>query len=289
MMEDPYLHRGDAEEQRPRREEENSESLRVFSPPSAPPLLRDEELGSAQEPPPQPAPPPERYPFWDYTDVLVFMGLAIPSMLLAELLVRGFLLLFHLHPASRALELLPAQFLGYVFLFGALVAIFRWKYNRPFWRSLAWTDLRLPFSLVMVSGVLTAFGVGVASSLIHTPETSNPMTELMEGRGAMALMTVFGVTFAPLCEELAFRGFLQPLLVRAAGAAPGILLASVPFGLLHFQEYGNSWRHVLVISLAGAAFGVMRHLTGSTKSAALMHAAYNAFFFSILFARKGQP
>jgi membrane protease YdiL (CAAX protease family) len=236
-----------------------------------------------------PAPLPDRYPFWDYTDVLIFAGLAVPSMLLAELLVKGIVVLFRLHPALRVMELLPAQFLGYLFLFGGLVAIFRFKYERPFWRSLAWTSIRLPFSLVVICGVSTAFGVGIASSLIHTPETANPMTELMQGRAALVVMAVFGVTMGPLFEELAFRGFLQPLVVRSVGAVPGIVLAAIPFGLLHYQEYGNSWRHVLVISMAGAAFGAMRQLSGSTKAAVLMHAAYNCFFFFVLFARPGQP
>ena len=39
------------------------------------------------------------------------------------------------------MELLPAQFLGYLFLFGGLLAIFRLKYDRPFWRSLAWIKI----------------------------------------------------------------------------------------------------------------------------------------------------
>jgi membrane protease YdiL (CAAX protease family) len=57
------------------------------------------------------------------------------------------------------------------------------------------------------------------------------------------------------------------------------------FGLLHFPEYGNSWRHALLITAAGAAFGWMRHATGSTKASALMHAAYNALFFAALFTQ----
>ncbi|HKE24847.1 MAG TPA: type II CAAX endopeptidase family protein [Bryobacteraceae bacterium] len=241
------------------------------------------EPGQAEPPAP---PPPERYPFWEYSDVLLFAGLAIPSMLAAELLVKGTLALFHLHPAIKVVELLPAQFLGYILLFGGLWGIFRMKYERPLWRSLAWRPLAVPFSLAIVCGVLAAFGVGIASNLIHTPDTSNPMTELMQGRTALIVMAVFGVTLGPVFEELAFRGFLQPLLVRSVGRIAGVLLAAVPFGLLHYQEYGNSWRHALVISLAGAAFGTMKEATGSTKASALMHAAYNAFFFVVLFARK---
>jgi len=106
----------------------------------------------------------------------------------------------------------------------------------------------------------------------------------MNTRTAILLMTVFGVTVAPLCEELAFRGFLQPLLARSLGAAPAILLAAISFGLLHYFEYGNSWRHALIIAAAGASFGAMRQFSGSTKAAVLMHASYNAFFFLVLFA-----
>jgi membrane protease YdiL (CAAX protease family) len=108
----------------------------------------------------------------------------------------------------------------------------------------------------------------------------------MESRADILVMCVLGVTLAPLCEELVFRGFLQPVLVRSLGAAPGILLAALPFGLLHFQEYGNSWRHALIIAMAGVAFGWMRQATGSTKAAAIMHAAYNSLFFIALLTEK---
>src|SRR5208337_478847 len=133
-----------------------------------------------------------------------------------------------------------------------------------FWRSLAWTPIPIPFPWVVCSGVLTGFLVAYASSLIETPDTSNPLMDLMEGRTAVILVALFGVTLGPVCEELGFRGFLQPLLVRSLGTVPGILLSAVAFGLLHYPEYGNSLRFAAVISLAGVAFGVMRHITGST-------------------------
>ena len=40
------------------------------------------------------------------------------------------------------------RFLGYVFLFGGLVAIFRWKYDRAVLALAGLDDIRLPFSLV---------------------------------------------------------------------------------------------------------------------------------------------
>ena len=242
--------------------------------------------------PPQPAfepeappPEPERYPFWGYADLFLFAGLVIPSMLIGWAVVRAGMLLFHIH-ALRVSELLSEQFLGYGLLFGGLLLIFRLQYHRPFWRSLGCTKASLPFLWNVICGLAAAFVVALIGYLIHTPNVSNPLTDLMQDRTSVILLATFGVTLGPLCEELAFRGFLQPLLVRSLGTVPGILAATIPFGLLHFQEYGNSWRHAVLIALAGASFGWMRQATGSTKAATIMHASYNALFFFVLFAQR---
>ena len=48
------------------------------------------------------------------------------------------------------------------------------------------------------------------------------------------------------------------------------------FALLHGPQYAWSWRHVLLIAVAGSAFGWWRVTHGSTGASALMHAGYNA-------------
>jgi membrane protease YdiL (CAAX protease family) len=237
-------------------------------------------------PPPAPEPAPERDPFWGYFDLLFFAGLVMPSMLLGWAVVKAGMFLLHIHAALRVAELLSEQFLGYGILFGGLLLMFRLQYERPFWRSLGWNRRSLPILWNVICGVGAAFIVALMSYLIHTPNVSTPLTDLMQDRTSVILLATFGVTLGPLCEELAFRGFLQPLLVRSLGVVPGILAATIPFGLLHFQEYGNSWRHAVLIALAGASFGWMRQATGSTKAAAIMHASYNALFFFVLFAQR---
>jgi membrane protease YdiL (CAAX protease family) len=224
-------------------------------------------------------PHPDPYPFWTYGDVFLFCGLALPAMLLSWAIVKAAFAALRIRGATPAAAPLAEQFVLYLMLFGALRLIFRLQYDRPFWRSLAWTNIRFPVLWVVVAGASTAYLVAILGQLIHTPTTRNAITDLMQDRASLLLLTVFGVTLGPLCEELAFRGFLQPLLVRSLGAVPGILLAAVPFGLLHYQEYGNSWRHAVIVAAAGVAFGWMRQATGSTKASALMHASYNGLFF----------
>jgi membrane protease YdiL (CAAX protease family) len=239
-----------------------------------------------------PEPPPvqtERYPFWGYGDVLVFAGLSIPCILLGFGIVKVTFWLLHLHPAIPTWELLLDQFAGYALLFAALYAILRLQYDRPFWASLAWTKPRLAPGWILLAAVGTVIAVSLLGVAIHTPNSKNAIVDLLKDRTSIVLVALFGVTLAPLCEELAFRGFLQPLLVRSMGTVPGILAAALPFGLLHFQEYGNSWKHVLLISLAGAAFGWMRHATGSTRAAAYMHSAYNALEFVAFLSQTRLP
>ena len=146
-------------------------------------------------------------------------------------------------------------------MLGTLAAIFRTQYDRPFWRSLAWTTPELPFYSVLTAGVGLAIGILLLGTLIRIPQTRNPLTDLLKDPTSLILIAIFGSIVAPVCEELVFRGFLQPLLVRSLGMAAGILATALPFGLLHFQEYGNSWRHVLLISISGVAFGCMRSIS----------------------------
>jgi membrane protease YdiL (CAAX protease family) len=199
-------------------------------------------------------------------------------------LVKLAMTLLHWHAAAPAEESVPETLIGYALLFGALMVILRVQYGRPFWRSLGWNSTGIPFLWNVIAGLGAALGVGFVGHLIATPQTSGPIMEMMKGPAAsLVVVTLFGTVVAPVCEELAFRGFLQPLLVRSFGAVAGILMAAAPFGMLHYWEYGDSWRSAVQIGMAGATFGWMRQATGSTRAAAIMHASFNALSFVSLF------
>lgn len=235
---------------------------------------------------PEALPQPEPYPFWGYGDLFLFLGMAVPSMIAGAALVGAVVTVLGLNVPNRVFVLLPAQFLGYLILFVLLWLLFRFQHERPLWRSLAWVPSDIPSLRLVVAGVGLALVVAVASALLRTPDIDSPMKALLADSTAVVLVAIFGTTLGPLAEELAFRGFMQPLFVKSLGAVPGILLAAIPFGLLHLQQYGWSWRHGLLITLAGAAFGWMRHRSGSTRAATVMHIAYNCTFFLALVAQR---
>ena len=112
-----------------------------------------------------------------------------------------------------------------------------------------------------------------------------PFHELLSNRFSMVLTGIVALTLGPLSEELAFRGFLMPLMVLRFGAVAGVVLTALPFALLHGPQYSWSWRHLLLLTLAGVAFGVVRHRTGSTLAATMTHSTYNLTFFSAYLAQ----
>ncbi|MGC9971484.1 MAG: type II CAAX endopeptidase family protein [Bryobacteraceae bacterium] len=191
-------------------------------------------------------------------------------------------------PRERAVTALLLTFSFYGVWFLALYALIRLRYGRPFWRSLAW--LRPPRGLWDSAGwgLLLALAAILLGVLLRPPEIKTPLDDLLQDRASLMLIGVFGVTLGPLCEELMFRGFLMPLLVRSFGALTGVLAAAIPFALLHGFQYAWNWQRLVIIFLAGAAFGWMRHRSGSTAAAALMHAAYNLTQFAITLVAQRQ-
>ncbi len=229
---------------------------------------------------PPPGPAPEV--FWGYADLCLFLFFGVLGLLAGAAVLKIESVVFHFTKAPVA-ALLPAQMVTYAVLFGGLQLMFHMQYDRPFWSSLGWKPFALPLPYVAAVGASTAVAAMLAGWLIRLPQKENQMSEVLsQGNMAVLLMALFGVAVAPLCEELAFRGLLQPLLSRSFGAPAGILLAGAAFGLLHFREYGDSWRHALVLSGAGACFGWMRHATKSTKASVIMHASYNGLLFLLL-------
>jgi membrane protease YdiL (CAAX protease family) len=233
---------------------------------------------------------PAPYPFWTYQDLLIFLALAPPSILAGGMLVRVIILIGGWKP-PRAVELLPAQFLGYLFWFCCLYLLLRVKYDQPFWPSLRWViPARGGLWAAFLWGPAVAFSVAFLGATLRAPEIEMPFKEFLSDPTSILLVAIFATTLGPMCEELAFRGFLFPLLERSLGTLAAIVVSALPFALLHGPQYAWSWQHILLVSLAGASFGWMRYRTGSTLAAAVMHATYNlTFFFGYLFLGRELP
>jgi membrane protease YdiL (CAAX protease family) len=210
--------------------------------------------------------------FWSWTDLLLFAGLGVPVFL------AGFFAASALATPlteNKALRLMLPQFVGQAAMLIPLVYLFRWKYDRSLTEALRMSVPAGRGALSVPAGIGLAICVLATAALLQTRDTQNPMQDLMNAPGAALWIAIFAVSVGPALEEIFFRGLLQPVAVRSAGAVAGVLIAAVPFALLHGPQYGWSWRHVLLITVAGSGFGWWRLRTQSTGASTLMHAGYN--------------
>jgi uncharacterized protein len=228
--------------------------------------------------PQEPAVAKTRTPFWNYIDLAFFISLGFPALLISALIVRGFGGPLHL---GKPFQGLLAQLVWYVLIFSALYGLLRLRYNAPFWASLAWKILPFPVTMIaFLGGPILTIGLGYAGYILRAPDVKLPFEQMLQDRPTTILFAIFVVILGPLCEELAFRGFLMPLLMRSLGIVPGILATSLLFGDVHAYEYEWSWRHVLLITTAGMVFGWVRYRTGSTVASTILHSTYNLTQFA---------
>jgi hypothetical protein len=135
--------------------------------------------------------------------------------------------------------------------------------------------------LFFVSGSIFAFAVEFASRWLPIPK-SLPMDKMFSDTSGAYLMAVFGVTLAPLLEELFFRGMLYPLVRRRLGVVVGVLLTAGAFASIHGTQLGYAWGPLLSIFVVGVVFTLVRERTDSVAASFLMHCGYNFTLFAAL-------
>jgi len=111
---------------------------------------------------------------------------------------------------------------------------------------------------------------------------SLPIEDLFTNRANAYLMALFGLTLAPLLEELFFRGLLYPVLRRRTGLIAAVLLTAVGFAAIHSVQLGYAWAPILSIFVVGVVFTVVRERWNSVASSFLLHCGYNFALFALL-------
>jgi hypothetical protein len=225
---------------------------------------------------------PER-PFWGFGEILVTAAVFLVSQQFTVMLAYREAERY----ANSGVFLLGVESIAYLAVFAALALLFA-RYRRPLLKSLAW--IRQPFRpihLVVVGVILSVLAV-LLEELLRTPNVQTPFTKLLSDAPSRILIALFGVTLAPAFEELLFRGLLQPVLIEATGVLPGILITSVIFGAVHLSQNAFIWQSGLLIALVGFVLGTVRHISGSTRASAIVHAAYNSLPCLALLLTGGQ-
>ncbi|WP_258359517.1 CPBP family intramembrane glutamic endopeptidase [Moorella sulfitireducens] len=123
--------------------------------------------------------------------------------------------------------------------------------------------------------------VGSLLQLFLPDQAPQPFTELVVNArrpGDLAIPLFLASFFAPVTEELYFRGFLFPALKERYGLKKGLLGSGLIFALLHLDLV-----RFLPLALGGVGLAYLYERTGSVLSAIVAHATWNTIMIFLLY------
>lgn len=183
--------------------------------------------------------------------------------------------------ARNARVVVPAQFAAYLVVIAYMVWLLRSR-GRQFWAAIRWKWPQARWFGWMALGVALALLVQSASALLPIPK-SLPIDRYFRDMLGAYMMAGFGLSFAPLVEELFFRGFLYPAVARRWGLAVGVVVTSALFALIHASQLAHAWAPLLLLFFVGVVLTLVRARTHSVATTFLIHVGYNGTLFGMLY------
>ena len=264
--------------------------------------------------PPEPLYQPYAYPqpvdlphlghavlFFILTVPMLFIGEALSLFLAKQSHLfggRSYHAIFEMMGSDARLAI-PAQMLTYALTALVAVAVFPLLWQQPFLQGIHWNvgAARTRFLWLLALGLGLGFGITMLGNYLPMPKDPPIMQDMMGSPLGAWMMLFFGITFAPLLEELAFRGFLLPGLIHAFRwlmhreiLSPeafswmtiplSIVLTTIPFALLHATQVSHAWAPLLLIGIVSAVLCIIRLQLKSVAASTVVHAAYNFTLFS---------
>ena len=202
----------------------------------------------------------------------------------------------------------------YLLTFGLCLLFFPMMWHKSLFAGLQWngaTALRLRRRLFFTASI--CFVLALFNAYLMPGPTNAPIDKIFRAPGAAWLLFIFGVTFAPLFEEMVFRGFLLPALCTACDwtmerstrrpappldnnghpqwSLPAMVVASIvtsiPFAGMHAAQTGYTWGPFFLLVGVSLVLCWTRLSTRSLAASVLVHASYNFLLFSILMLGTG--
>lgn len=143
-----------------------------------------------------------------------------------------------------------------------------------------------------VGGYVLAFALAIAGVLVVSATgvqaSSNQVAQLgAENPEVLLLLIPASFIFIGPGEELLFRGVVQNRIREALGAVPSIVLGAAIFASIHFTALtgatGGRLVSIAILFFPSLVFGTVYELTDNLAVPVLIHGAYNATIFSILY------
>ncbi len=261
--------------------------------------------------PPRPA---ARKP--NFGDFLIFLLVAYGGVR-ASLLVVFVALHFHLFGVSTSQQAVEeihykigSQAAWYVITLLFCIGVFPLIWRKSFFDGLEWRASAAARHIWRLLGAAAAcFVAALADEFLIPGPANTPIDQTFQIPGAIWLLFGFGVTLAPLMEEIAYRGFLLPALCtaydwiveQATGSKPpqpradgsgrwsmqamvvASVISSIPFALMHGEQTAWSIGPFLLLVSISLVLCWIRLAARSLAASVMVHSSYNLLLFSLMF------
>lgn len=173
--------------------------------------------------------------------------------------------------------ILPAQQLTVVL---AVVYVTRLKGQKSLARDFG-LIVRLGDAKALVVGAVleVALTLALLPILQLDPDAQNQqlLTDLKDNRDAatVVLFVIGAVIFAPIVEELLFRGVLLRALLRRVEPAYAVLGSGIIFALVHYVGDPNTLPFLPALAGLGVALAVVAARSGDLSTSIWIHAGFN--------------
>jgi membrane protease YdiL (CAAX protease family) len=261
---------------------------------------------------------PPRIP--NFGHVLVFLLILVGGYLGAFVVVMAGLH-FHVYGVSTLKQAdgeihykLGSQVAWYLITLLVSMAVFPLIWGKSFFDGLEWrASAAARYRWRLFSAALACFAVAIVDEILIPGPTNTPIDQTFRMPGAIWLLFGFGVTLAPLIEEIAYRGFLLPALCTAydwtteritGSIAPqpddngrprwsttamvtASVATSVPFALMHGDQTSYALGPFLLLIGVSLVLCWVRLATRSLAASVVVHSSYNLLLFTLMFLGTG--
>ena len=215
---------------------------------------------------------------------LIWVGLSFGQVILSELL--------QLLPQLGDTSLSPLRALVAVSIGNAVLLLIVPALLGPGWQvgaarlGLSGPDFRSQARIGVRAAWLVSpwiYAVNIAATMVFKPESHAVMKMLNQGlnQQTMLLAGLSAVVFAPLAEEMLFRGLLLGALIRKSRRTPAsqrrlpVQLANVLTSLFFAILHANAWPAPIGIFVLSLVLGKIYIATGRLWPCIVAHAVFN--------------
>lgn len=148
-----------------------------------------------------------------------------------------------------------------------------------FWFRFDWKR-DIPLGVLLAVGLRVAdMGLGALGQWVGLSPEDMSNGQFMSGHSLLptVVLIVAATLAAPVIEELFFRGLTLQAVMRRYGAATGVVVSSLLFGLMHLQSFTAGGLFIVVVTgTLGAVFAITTLRTGRMGAGVVGHVAFNA-------------